>query len=129
MGWVLFRVPFPFPIKICMNEIQKFMELGVDDQIMTAGEVVVITRPTQRSISYTVNAVVTSRDGSYSAQVGGGDYQVTGHALVRKRDLTSGQEIKVGDNLQQDSGEKWMIVNAISSSNDAGISCDLIRKS
>lgn len=82
-----------------MNEIQKFMKLGVDDQIMTAGEVVIITRPTNRDISMTVNAVITSRDGSYSAAVGGSDYQVTGHALVRKRDLR-GAEIKAGDNLQ-----------------------------
>lgn len=81
-----------------MNEIQKFMALAVADQIATAGEVVIITRPTQRELTATVNAVITSRDGSFSATVGGSDYQVTGHALIRKTDLR-GYEIKAGDNL------------------------------
>lgn len=109
-----------------MNEIQKFFEMAVQDQITTAGETVTITRPTNRDFNITVSAVITSRDGSYSAAVGGSEYSVTGHALIRKSDVNV--EIKAGDNLQQSTGEKWMIVNAISSSNDAGISCDLVRK-
>lgn len=117
-----------------MNDILKFMQMAVQDQITTAGETVTITRPTNRDFNITVSAVITSRDGSYSAAVGGSEYSVTGHALIRKSDVKSdvesdvNVEIKSGDNLQQSTGEKWMIVNAISSSNDAGISCDLVRK-
>lgn len=105
------------------------MSIAVEDQIRTAGEVVNITRPLQRGWQITVHAVITSRDGSYAAAVGGSEYSVTGHALIRKKDVKAGEEVKAGDVLQQDSGEKWLIVNAISSSNDAGVSCDLVRKS
>lgn len=111
-----------------MNDIQKFMAMAVEDQILTAGEVVAITRPTDRTVNFTVSAVITSRDGTYYAAVGGSEYSVTGHALIRKTDVPTGTEIKAGDNLQQGTGEKWLITNAISSSNDAGISCDLVRK-
>ncbi len=100
--------------------------MAVADQISTAGETVIITRPSNRDFSITVSAVITSRDGSLYAAVGGSEYSVTGHALIRKSDVNV--EIKPGDNLQQDTGEKWIITNAISSSNDAGISCDLVRK-
>lgn len=102
------------------------MQTAVADQISTAGETVVVTRPANRDFSITASAVITSRDGSYSAAVGGSEYSVTGHALIRKSGANA--EIRPGDNLQQGTGEKWIIVNAVSSSNDAGISCDLVRK-
>lgn len=110
------------------NEIQKFMELAVADQIKTAGETVVITRPKQPSINITCKAVITSRDGAFDAEIGGAQYAVTGHALISRVSLEGGEFPKAGDNLTQATGEKWIMVNTILSQNDFGVSCDLIRK-
>lgn len=110
-----------------MNDIQKFMQIAVGDQIKTAGEEVEIVRPKHPEFRVRCKAVITSRDGSFSAAVGGAEYSVTGHALIQKSSL-EGNELKVGDNIEQESGEIWIITNTISSNNDAGISCDLVRK-
>lgn len=111
-----------------MNEIMKFMQIAVADQIRTAGETVVITRPKQPSISITCEAVITSRDGTFDAVIGGAQYAVTGHALISRVSLEGGEFPKAGDNLTQATGEKWILTNAIMSQNDFGVSCDLIRK-
>lgn len=109
-----------------MNEVQKFFEMAVLDQIITAGESVVITRVKDSTVNITCKAVITSRDGSYDAEVGGVQYSVSGHALIQKNSVAGG-EPQAGDRLTQESGEKWLLTNTISSSNDAAISCDLVR--
>lgn len=109
-----------------MNEVQKFMQMAVADQIATAGESVVITRVKDSTVNITCKAVITSRDGSYDAEVGGVQYGVSGHALIQKNSVVGG-EPQAGDRLTQKSGEKWVLTNTISSSNDAAISCDLVR--
>lgn len=109
-----------------LNEIKQFMKQGVADQIRTAGEQVLITRPKEKCVQFYCDAVITSRDGTLSAVVGGAEYSVTGHALISESSL-NGLMPKPGDNLTQSTGERWMITNAIISSNDAGVSCDLVR--
>lgn len=108
------------------NEIQKFMEIAVADQIRTAGEEVEITRQKVAGVRITCMAVITSRDGSFDAEVGGTQYSVSGHALIQRRSLQGGTP-QAGDLLTQETGEKWVLINAISSNNDAGLSCDLVR--
>lgn len=93
----------------------------------TAGETVTITRAKSPNVSITCKAVITSRDGTFDAMIGGAQYAVTGHALIQESSLTGGTP-KAGDTLQQSTGEKWILTNTIASSNDAGISCDLVRK-
>ena len=85
-----------------------------------------ITRPKEKCMQFYCDAVITSRDGTLSAVVGGAEYSVTGHALISESSLC-GLMPKPGDNLTQSTGERWMITNAIISSNDAGVSCDLVR--
>lgn len=109
-----------------MNAIQEFMQIAVADQITTAGEDVIITRVKEPSVKIYCKAVVTSRDGTYDAMVGGVEYSVSGHALIQKISIAGGTP-QAGDRLTQANGEKWLLTNAISSSNDAGISCDLVR--
>lgn len=103
------------------------MEIGVADQIRTAGEQVVITRHKNQAVRITCMAVITSRDGSYDAEIGGVQYSVSGHALIQRKSISGQDYPKQGDVLTQESGEKWVLTNAISSNNDAGISCDLVR--
>lgn len=109
-----------------MNAIQEFMQIAVADQIITAGENVIITRVKEPDVKIYCKAVVTSRDGTYDAMVGGVEYSVSGHALIQKISIVGGTP-QAGDRLTQESGEKWLLTNAISSNNDAGISCDLVR--
>lgn len=54
------------------------------------------------------------------------EYGVSGHALIQRNSVSGGVP-NAGDRLEQETGEKWLLTNAISSSNDAGISCDLVR--
>lgn len=108
------------------NEIMKFMQIAVADQITTAGENVIITRVKDSTVNITCKAVITSRDGTYDAMVGGVEYSVSGHALIQKISIVGGTP-QAGDRLTQANGEKWVLTNTISSSNDAAISCDLVR--
>lgn len=116
-----------------MNEIQEFMAAAVADQMRTAGETITITRPKLQGFSLSATAVITSRDGTLDADIGGVVYSITGHALIQASSIDAGSSSsgypKAGDVLSQTTGEKWLICNAIQSSNDAGISCDLVRKS
>lgn len=109
------------------------MAEAVADQMRTAGESVIITRPKLQGFSLSATAVITSRDGTLDAEIGGATYAITGHALLQASSLDAGSSSngypKAGDVLAQSTGEKWLICNAIQSSNDAGISCDLVRKS
>lgn len=106
------------------NAIQDFMQMAVADQILTAGHSCTVEAGKPRSYTLTCKAVVTSRDGSLDAQVGGAVYAVTGHALIQKSSIS--QAPKPGDRISVDGeSNKWLILNAISSPNDAGISCDL----
>lgn len=65
-----------------MNEIQEFMNQAVADQVRTAGETITISRPKAQNVSFTASAVITSRDGTLDAEVGGAVYSITGHALI-----------------------------------------------
>lgn len=117
-----------------MNEIQEFMAAAVADQMRTAGESITITRPKLQGFSLSATAVITSRDGTLDAEIGGVVYSITGHALIQASSIldagsSSNGYPKAGDVLAQSTGEKWLICNAIQSSNDAAISCDLVRKS
>lgn len=65
-----------------MNELKEFFIQAVADQARTAGESVVITRPKLQGFSLSATAVITSRDGTLEAAVGGATYAITGHALI-----------------------------------------------
>lgn len=100
------------------------MALAVEDQIKTAGSACTVVAGAPRSYTLPCKAVLTSRDGSMDADVGGAVYAVTGHALIKKDSIS--QAPKPGDRISVDGeSNKWLILNAISSPNDAGISCDL----
>lgn len=116
-----------------MNELQKFMAAAVADQMKTAGESVLITRPKSQGFSLSATAVISARDGTLDAAVGGAVVAITGHALIAASSIvdagsSSNNYPKAGDVLSQTNGDKWLIINAIQSSNDCGISCDLVRK-
>lgn len=92
----------------------------------TAGTTVVISRPKDRTYSLSCQAVVTSRDGTLDAQVGGAVYGVTGHALIMRTPEVDARPPHPADTLVE-GNNRWFIVNAIYSDNDAAISCDLSR--
>lgn len=97
------------------------MSRVVKSQMAVAGDSVTITRrPTKEQ--WIVNAVLTSRDGSLTAEVGGVEYQISAHILVEKGEL---YHPKVGDRVLWN-GKLFMMINAVDSPNDGAVSCDLV---
>lgn len=104
------------------------MQLAVKAQMGTAGDACHVQSAAGRPTAYNLacTAVVTSRDGSVDAQVGGDIFAVTGHALISKASIS--QEPMPHDTLTVDgSGVKWQLASVIHSPNDAAYSCDLVR--
>lgn len=101
--------------------IQDFMRRAVAAQLKTAGELVTISRPKTKE-TYNITCVLTSRDGSLTAEAGGIIHAITAHALIPCGEL---YKPAVGDRLT--SGEdRFMIISVIRSPQDGAFSCDLI---
>lgn len=109
-----------------MNEIREFMKIAVQDQMRTAGDSCIVTGAAGRSYTLHCLAVITSRDGSMDAAVGGTVYSITGHALIQMESIA--QAPRPSDKIKvQGSEEEWIMINIISSPNDQAYSCDLVR--
>lgn len=97
------------------------MQRAVASQMKVAGQPVHIKRlKTQEE--WTVDGVLSSRDGSLTAEVGGVEYSISSHVLIQKNEL---YVPRVGDRLILDD-QTFMLVNCILSPNDAAYSCDLV---
>lgn len=109
-----------------MNDIEQFMQMAVQDQMNTAGHSCVVTAGKPRNYTLECKAVITSRDGSMDAEVGGTLISITGHALIQMASIS--QAPKPGDRISvKGSDDEWLMTNVISSPNDRAYSCDLVR--
>lgn len=104
-----------------MNLIKQFMSRAVQSQMSVAGEPVKIKRLKTKE-EWNVTGVVSSRDGSLTAEVGGVEYAIASHVLIPVNELYTPQ---VGDRVEID-GQHYMMINTICSPNDAAYSCDLV---
>lgn len=64
-----------------MSKISDFFARAVKAQISVAGETLAISRP-KTGESWEATGILTSRDGSMTAESGGIVYTITGHALI-----------------------------------------------
>lgn len=88
----------------------------------TAGSVFTIERKKTKE-SFSVNAILTARNGDSFAMVGGLQHIINAHILIEK---TQDYSPAVGDRVLTD-GAVFQIVAFISSPDDASFSCDLIQ--
>lgn len=86
-----------------------------------AGNTLSVTRP-KTGETWSVTGVLTSRDGSMTAEAGGVIVSITGHVLFPKGGTYTPQ---AGDRVESGS-QKFLIVGAISSPDDGAYSCDLV---
>lgn len=97
------------------------MKRCVKSQIKTAGQPVNIKRIKSKE-TWTVDGVISSRDGSLTAVVGGVEYVISSHVLIPVNELYTPL---VGDRVIVDN-QHFMMANVIKSPNDAAYSCDLV---
>lgn len=104
-----------------MSALSKFFQMAVKAQAETAGSTLAATRP-KTGETWSVTGVLTSRDGSMTAEAGGVIVSITAHALIPKGGTYTPQ---AGDRVES-GGQKFLIVSAISSPDDGAYSCDLV---
>lgn len=105
-----------------MNILQDFFKRAVAAQDAVAGEDLVYRRPSTQQ-QWSARGILTSRDGSATAQSGGLLVSITAHVLVPHNSVYTPA---VGDRITS-GGQVYMICSVISSPNDAAWSCDLIN--
>lgn len=104
-----------------MSKLSDFFSRAVAAQAAIAGNPLTCSRP-KTGESWSVTGVLTSRDGSMTAETGGIVVAITAHALIPKGgDYTP----QAGDRVES-GGQKFLIVGAISSPDDGAYSCDLV---
>lgn len=101
--------------------LKNFFKMAVSAQLMVAGTPCTAKRLKTKE-SWEFVAVITSRDGSLTAEHGGTEYVVSAHALIPKG---CGYIPAVGDRIDGE-GCLYMVINTISSPDDAAFSCDLV---
>lgn len=103
------------------SKLASFFQKAVKAQMEMAGDSLTILRkPTNQT--YTVTGILTSRDGTTTAESGGTVYSITAHALIP---VSTAYTPKVGDRITS-GGHNFLIISTICSPNDAAWSCDLI---
>lgn len=105
-----------------MSMLQQFFKKAVQSQMRVAGDMFTFKR-IKSNETFESMGVLSLRDGSLTAEVGGAVVQITAHILVHRNEL---YEPKTGDRVIAD-GKCYMLINAISSPNDAAWSCDLVQ--
>lgn len=87
----------------------------------TAGNTLAVTRPKTQG-SWNITGILTSRDGSATAEAGGVPFVITAHALIP---VNTEYTPMVGDRITH-GGSLFMISSVIIGADDGAYSCDLI---
>lgn len=106
-----------------MNQLEKFFEQGVSDQLKVMGSTIKIKSMPSKELSKEFVAVITERTGDLQAEVGGAVYTVNAHALIP---LSCGFTPKVTDHILSKDNE-YIIVSVVRSIVDKAYACDLVR--
>lgn len=104
-----------------MSRLSEFFGRAVASQAAIAGNPLTCSRP-KTGETWQITGILTSRDGSMTAETGGIIVAITAHALIPTGGTYTPQ---AGDRLESGS-QKFLIVGAISSPDDGAYSCDLV---
>jgi hypothetical protein len=103
--------------------MKKFFETALNDQLKTMGEPCKIVDKINQTVTPEFMAVVTTKTGDLTAEIGSMTYNIDGHALIPE---SVGQDKIIGNRLVTKEGE-YIITSSVKSKYEVAFSCDLVK--